>query len=110
MHCDREQQRLGGVNFYAWMCEQVFGVRPSRVRLMYLGSGEIIEAVPSSQSINYLAQRTTAVFKAVERACLRGEFAPRVSRLCDYCAFMARCPAHGNEAPDAGVAVTLAAR
>ena len=64
-----EQKSLAGVHFYSFLCEQVFGRRPVAIRLMYLSSGETIEATPSEQSVRFITTRTTAVWKAVERAC-----------------------------------------
>lgn len=92
-----EQQRLGGVHFYAYLCEQVYGERPSRVQLLYLHEPVAIIAYPSAQSIRGLQQRTTAIWRAVERACEREDFRPRTSRLCDWCAFQAYCPAYGGD-------------
>lgn len=92
-----EQQRLGGVHFYAYLCEQVYGERPSRIQLLYLSEPVAIVAYPSEQSIRGLQQRTTAIWSAVERACEREDFRPRTSRLCDWCAFRAYCPAFGGD-------------
>jgi putative RecB family exonuclease len=92
-----EQQRLGGVHFYAYLCEQVYGERPSRVQLLYLSEPVAIIAYPTEQSIRGLQQRTTAIWAAVERACEREDFRPRTSRLCDWCAFQAYCPAYGGD-------------
>ncbi|MGH9279159.1 MAG: RecB family exonuclease [Acidimicrobiales bacterium] len=92
-----EQQRLGGVHFYAYLCEQVYGERPSRVQLLYLSEPVAIVAYPSEQSIRGLQQRTIAIWQAVERACEREDFRPRTSRLCDWCAFRPYCPAYGGD-------------
>lgn len=92
-----EQQRLGGVHFYAYLCEQLYGERPSRVQLLYLSEPVAIMAYPSEQSIRGLQQRTTAIWRAVERACEREDFRPRTSRLCEWCAFQAYCPAFGGD-------------
>jgi putative RecB family exonuclease len=92
-----EQQRLGGVHFYAYLCEQVYGERPSRIQLLYLSEPVAIMAYPSEQSIRGLQQRTTAIWRAVERACEREDFRPRTSRLCEWCAFQAYCPAFGGD-------------
>lgn len=92
-----EQQRLGGVHFYAYLCEQVYGERPSRVQLLYLSQPVAIVAYPSEQSIRGLQQRTGAIWQAVERACEREDFRPRPSRLCDWCAFREYCPAFGGD-------------
>jgi putative RecB family exonuclease len=94
-----EQRRLGGVHFYSYLCEQVFGRRPARVQLLYLSTPEVLIARPSDQSTRYLPRRTNAVWQAVERACESGDFRPSPSRLCDSCAFKAWCPAFGGD-PD----------
>ncbi|MEX2627388.1 MAG: PD-(D/E)XK nuclease family protein [Ilumatobacteraceae bacterium] len=94
-----EQKSLGGVHFYALLCDQVFGQRPSAVRLMYLKTGETITATPSAQSVRFLTTRTRAVWQAVERACTSGEFLPRQSALCRSCAFQRWCPEFGGD-PD----------
>ena len=91
-----EQSRLAGVHFYSFLCDQVLGQRPAAIRLMYLRSGEIITATPSAQSVKFLTTRTTAVWKAVERACQTGEFQPKQGALCGSCAFQSWCPAFGG--------------
>lgn len=94
---NREQSKLGGVNFYAWLCHEVLGKRPAKVRLMYLRTGDVLEAVPSEQSVRFLTRRTAAVFQAVEKACGTGDFKPRTSGLCNFCAFKAWCPSFGGD-------------
>ena len=47
-----ELRSLSGVRFYALLCKQVFGRLPAAVRLLYLSTGEIIEATPSEQATN----------------------------------------------------------
>jgi putative RecB family exonuclease len=89
-----EQGRLGGVHFYAFLCEEALGRRPSRVQLLYLSDPPVaIVATPSDQSIRGMATRATAIWSAVERACEREDFRPRPGRLCDWCSFKAHCPA-----------------
>jgi putative RecB family exonuclease len=94
---NNEQSKLGGVNFYAYLCQQFFGRRPAEVRLMYLSTGETIIARPTLQSVNFLPKRTLAVWGAVEKACLSGTFQPRQGPLCNYCSFQAWCPAFGGD-------------
>lgn len=98
----QEQSRLGGVQFYAFLCEQVLGRRPSRVQLLYLSEPVAIVTEPTEQSLRGLQMRTSAIWNAVERACEREDFRPKVSHLCNFCAFKAWCPAYGgvpSEAP-----------
>ena len=92
-----EQSRLGGVHFYAYLCEKALGVRPDLVQLHYLAEPVSISTVPSDQSIRGLAVRAAAVWAAVERACRLEDFRPRPSALCDWCAYKAFCPAWGGD-------------
>lgn len=92
-----EQKSLAGVHFYSFLCEAVLGRRPARIRLMYLSTGETIETIPSAQSVRFIETRTSAVWKAVERACTTGDFRPNQSRLCDWCSFRTWCPAFDGD-------------
>jgi putative RecB family exonuclease len=92
-----EQSRLGGVHFYAFLCEQVLGRRPARIQLLYLAEPVAIVAEPSAQSIRGLEQRTSAIWKAVERACANEDFRPRPSALCNWCSYQEYCPAFGGD-------------
>jgi putative RecB family exonuclease len=103
-----EQRRLAGVHFYSFLCEQVFGRRPAAIRLMYLSSGETIEAIPSDQSTRFITTRTTAVWRAVERACETGDFRPRPGALCESCSFRQWCPAFGGDPALAAVEAAAA--
>lgn len=98
-----EQKSLSGVHFYSFLCEQVLGRRPAAIRLMYLRSGETIEATPTAQSTRFITTRTTAVWQAVERACQTGDFRPRPSALCGSCSFQQWCPSFGGD-PDRAAA------
>ncbi len=103
-----EQSKLAGVHFYAFLCQQLFGRRPSRVQLMYLSTGETIVARPTEQSVNFLPRRTLAVFSAVEKACTTGRFQPRTSNLCKVCAFQPWCPSFGGDPERAATEAPLA--
>ena len=92
-----EQNRLGGVHFYAFLCEQVFGRRPVRIQLLHLREPLAISAAPSDQSIRGMQQQTTAIWSAVEQACQREDFRPKPGRLCSYCAYHEFCPAAGGD-------------
>lgn len=92
-----EQSRLGGVQFYAFLCEQVLGRRPARVQLLHLREPLSISTSPSDQSIRGLQLQTSAIWSAVEQACAREDFRPKPGRLCDYCAYHHLCPALGGD-------------
>lgn len=92
-----EQSRLGGVHFYAYLCEQVLGRRPARVQLLHLREPIAISTTPSEQSIRALHRQSLAIWTAVEQACEREDFRPRPGRLCDFCAYHEFCPAMGGD-------------
>ncbi len=93
----QERQRLGGVHFYALLCEEVLGVKPALVRLMYLRQPVVIETAPSEQAMRALRRRTSAVWTAIERSCADEDFRPRPGPLCNWCAFRSFCPAFGGD-------------
>ncbi len=103
-----EQARLGGVHFYAFLCEQLFGRRPARVQLLYLAEPVAITTVPTPQSIRGLERKVRAIWSAIEKACDREDFRPRLSRLCDWCAFTALCPAYAGARAEVEVEAGLA--
>ena len=102
-----EQSSLSGVHFYSFLCESVLGRRPAAIRLMYLRTGEVITAIPSPQSVRFITTRTTAVWRAVEKACISGNFLPRQSALCSSCAFQQWCPEFGGDPALAAVEAPL---
>ncbi len=102
-----ERGRLDGVQLYSLLCERNFGRRPARVRLLYLGDPIEISTSPSDQSTRAAGRKVGAIWTAVERACERGDFRPRPSRLCEYCAFRTYCPSFGGD-PDEATRVAAA--
>lgn len=104
----QEQSRLGGVHFYAFLCQQVLGRIPARIQLVYLGGEpQIITTTPSEQSVRGMQKKIGAIWSAVERACELDDFRPKQSALCNWCAFQAYCPAFGGD-PDQAREVGLA--
>jgi putative RecB family exonuclease len=98
----QEQSRLGGVHFYALLCERVLGKRPAKVQLVYLGDQpQVITTVPTEQSTRGVAKKVGAIWSAVERACEQEDFRPKTSALCNWCSFQAFCPAYGGNPADA---------
>jgi putative RecB family exonuclease len=92
-----EHGRLGGVQFYAFLCEQVLGRRPARVQLLHLREPVAIVSTPTEQSLRGLRTRASAVWSAIELACRRDDFRPKPGPLCSFCAFKAYCPAFGGD-------------
>jgi putative RecB family exonuclease len=108
----REQARLGGVHFYAFLCEAVLGQRPARVQLLHLREPVTIATTPSDQSTRGLRAQAHAVWEAVALACEREDFQPKPGLACSWCSYHAYCPAVGGDlallAAPAPVAVAVA--
>ncbi|MEO1062428.1 MAG: PD-(D/E)XK nuclease family protein [Actinomycetota bacterium] len=102
-----EQQRMLGVTVYSAMVEQVFGVRPSRIQLLYLKDPVAISTEPNDRQVRGLDIKVGALWQAIERACERADFRPKQSRLCDWCSFQAYCPAFDGD-PAAAWAISAA--
>ncbi|MGD0743187.1 MAG: PD-(D/E)XK nuclease family protein [Acidimicrobiales bacterium] len=95
----RSRSSLTGVYFYAMLCEEVLGTRPSEVRLMYLRDEVVLVESPSEQGMRGVRQRALAVWQAIGRACATEDFRPSPSALCKTCAFQSRCPAFAGATP-----------
>jgi putative RecB family exonuclease len=103
-----QQARLEGVHFYALLCEELFGVRPALVQLLYLRDRTTISTVPTEQATRALRRKVGALWQAVETACEREDFRPRPSALCNWCSFHAYCPAQGGDPSLVHTAVQMA--
>jgi putative RecB family exonuclease len=88
-----EQGKMGGIQTYALLCEQILGRAPAEVRLLHLRDPVVIAAVPTPQTLRGQQRRTTAVWGAIERACVNEDFRPKVGPLCRFCHFKSSCPA-----------------
>lgn len=91
------QSRLDGVQFYAALCEQLFGRRPAKVQLLFLRDPVAIVSTPTDNSIRGLRSKVDAIWHAVERSCATEDFRPRPGRLCNWCGFKPYCPAFGGD-------------
>jgi putative RecB family exonuclease len=88
-----EQGKMGGVQTYALLCEKLLGRAPVEVRLLHLREPVAISAVATPQTMRGQQRRTSAVWNAIERACVSEDFRPKVGPLCNYCHFKPSCPA-----------------
>ncbi|MFM7062182.1 MAG: RecB family exonuclease [Actinomycetes bacterium] len=106
---EQEQERMAGVHIYSMMVEKVFGRRPAKVQLIYLGRDpQIIGSPTSERTVAGVEKKVGAVWAAVERACATEDFRARTSALCNYCSFHEFCPEQGGDlARAAEVAVAL---
>ena len=100
-----QHSRLTGVHIYAYLCEQIYGERPAKVQLLFLGgSPTIVETTPTEQSTRQIERKVTSIWSAIETACERDDFRPKKSRLCSWCAYQQWCPAFGGDPDEARAA------
>jgi putative RecB family exonuclease len=94
-----EARALFQMRFYALVLWRSQGSVPKLLQLMYLGSGEIVRYAPDEADLRATERKVNALWQAIERARAAGDWRPRPSRLCDWCAHKAICPAFGGTPP-----------
>ncbi|HEX9683044.1 MAG TPA: PD-(D/E)XK nuclease family protein [Acidimicrobiales bacterium] len=102
-HPRYEQGATTGVKTYALLVQQVLGVLPVRIRLIYLGGDEPTELAftVTEQKVRAMSRKATAVWVAIERAHATDGFRPNSGPLCEWCSFQAYCPAFGGDPAEA---------
>jgi putative RecB family exonuclease len=66
---------------------------------MYLGNGETLRYQPDEADLRATERKIEALWRAIERARASGEWRPRPSRVCEWCAHKPICPAFGGTPP-----------
>src|SRR5688572_29334129 len=94
-----EAKALFQMKFYALVIWRTRGVLPSMLQLIYLGNAEMLRYVPDEQDLLATERKVEAVWEAIRRAELTGDWRPRRSRLCDWCSHQAICPEFGGTPP-----------
>ncbi|MEN8671711.1 PD-(D/E)XK nuclease family protein [Nocardioides sp.] len=94
-----EATALFQLKFYGLVLWRMRGVVPSMLQLVYLGNGEVLRYAPDVQDLLATERKVEAVWRAIEEAREEGEWQPRRSRLCDWCAHQALCPEFGGTPP-----------
>ncbi|CAB4718337.1 MAG: Dna2/Cas4 domain-containing protein [Actinobacteria bacterium] len=94
-----EATALFQMKFYALVLWRTRGVIPSVLQLVYLGNGEILRYSPDEQDLLATERKVEAIWAAITRAAESGDWQPRRSRLCSWCAHQSICPAFGGTPP-----------
>src|ERR1700684_625301 len=90
-----EARALFQMKFYAVVLWLTQGQVPALLQLIYLGNGEIVRYAPDESDLRATVRKIDALWRAIERARNTGDWRPRPSRLCAWCAHQAICPAFG---------------
>jgi putative RecB family exonuclease len=94
-----EAKALFQMKFYALVIWRTRGVVPAMLQLVYLGNSEIMRYVPDEQDLLATERKVEAIWHAIRRAEETGDWRPNPSKLCDWCAHQALCPAFGGTPP-----------
>ncbi|TDH56928.1 RecB family exonuclease [Mycobacterium eburneum] len=94
-----EAKALFQMKFYAVALLRSRGVLPTRLRLIYLADGQLLDYSPDHEELLRFEKTLTAIWRAIRSAGASGDFRPSPSRLCDWCAHQALCPAFGGTPP-----------
>ena len=94
-----EAKALFQMKFYALVLWRVRGVVPRVLRLMYLSDTDTLSYQPDADELERFERTVLAIWSAIQRATLTGDFRASPGRLCDWCDHKARCPAWGGTPP-----------
>jgi putative RecB family exonuclease len=94
-----EARALFQLKFYALVLWRIHGVMPRVLRLLYLRDTEVCDYSPDLDELVRFERNLLALWQAIERATRTGDFRPKPSRLCGWCAHQAHCPAFGGSPP-----------
>jgi putative RecB family exonuclease len=87
------------MKFYAVALLRSRGVLATRLRLLYLADGQILDYSPDLDELLRFEKTLMAIWRAIQSAGATGDFRPSPSRLCEWCAHKSRCPAFGGTPP-----------
>ena len=94
-----EGKALFQLKFYALVIWRTRGVVPAMLQLVYLGSGDLIRYLPDEADLLATERKIEAIWQAIRTATETGDWRPRRSRLCDWCAHQSLCPEFGGTPP-----------
>lgn len=95
---------------YAVLCEEMFGIVPQMLRLIYVKTGSREEGILTYRVTPQMMARTRAemsrLWKDIVKTAEQKKWEPKTGPLCSWCAFRAACPAFsdassGEDAPEA---------
>jgi putative RecB family exonuclease len=94
-----EFKALFQMKFYAVALLRSRGVLPTRLRLIYLADGELLDYSPDREELLRFEKTLMAIWRAIQSAGATGDFRSRPSRLCEWCPHQQHCPAFGGTPP-----------
>jgi putative RecB family exonuclease len=87
------------MKFYAVALLRSRGVLPTRLRLVYLADLQVLDYTPDLDELERFEKTLMAMWRAIQTAGATGDFRPKPSRMCDWCAHRVHCPTFGGTPP-----------
>lgn len=94
-----EDKALFQLKCYALLWEMEHDVPVYRLMMLFLGNAQRLIHHPQRTEIEQARDRVRSVWRSMKEANERATWAPKPSKLCDWCSFHTRCPAQGGTAP-----------
>jgi putative RecB family exonuclease len=94
-----EAKALFQMKFYALVLLRTRGVVPHQLRLLYLADRQMLSYTPDEAELVRFERTLVAIWSAIRRAAVTGDFRPSPGRMCDWCDHKAHCPAFGGTPP-----------
>ena len=94
-----EFKALFQMKFYAVALLRSRDVLATRLRLIYLADGQLLDYTPDLDELLRFEKTLIAIWRAIQSAGATGDFRPNPSRLCGWCSHQALCPVYGGTPP-----------
>ena len=94
-----EFKALFQMKFYAVALLRSRDVLATRLRLIYLADGQLLDYTPELDELLRFEKTLIAIWRAIQSAGGTGDFRPNPSRLCNWCSHRALCPVYGGTPP-----------
>lgn len=88
------------MRFYALVYWRLLGTIPTQLRLMYLKVFDSMFLAPNREELEYFERDLGELWAKIEADGRAGDFRPKTSKLCGWCAHQDICPAFGGTPPD----------
>src|SRR3954449_5161756 len=95
-----EAKALFQMKFYALVLWRLWGTMPAMLQLVYLGNSEMLRYQPEERDLLAVERKVNAIWNAIDKASRTGDWRPRKSALCSWCAHQSLCPEFGGTPPE----------
>ena len=88
------------MRFYALVLWRSTGTVPRMLQLVYLGDGQVLRHEPREAELVTTERRVRFLWDSIRSTARSGDWKPRTSALCGWCAHRSLCPAFGGTPPE----------